>query len=222
LSANIAEIERRRAAAKLGGGQRRIDAQHAKGRLTAGDTLDIDGYLEAYHHDTTHAATLSKHTIGNLMLHDIFGHHQLLTMTRRNLGDLRNIPEVEWNALNYFRRIYCIFPNFQISGILGGYFLVSQILPAPILSESVTIQTILTSRPPETAEEIADAEAFRDLAYLSVEEEDYPIGFGIQRGLASGANKHFLIGRNEPGLQHYHRTVADLTVAQTEVTAAQS
>ena len=29
------ELERRRAAARLGGGQRRIDAQHAKGKLTA-------------------------------------------------------------------------------------------------------------------------------------------------------------------------------------------
>ncbi|MBV1687007.1 acyl-CoA carboxylase subunit beta [Novosphingobium sp. G106] len=56
MSANIAEMERRRAAAKLGGGQRRIDAQHAKGKLTARERLDIlldegsfeevDGYVE--------------------------------------------------------------------------------------------------------------------------------------------------------------------------------
>ena len=30
MSANIAEMERRRDAAKLGGGQKRIDAQHAR------------------------------------------------------------------------------------------------------------------------------------------------------------------------------------------------
>jgi propionyl-CoA carboxylase beta chain len=41
MSANIAEMERRRAAAKLGGGQRRIDNQHAKGKLTARERLDI-------------------------------------------------------------------------------------------------------------------------------------------------------------------------------------
>jgi len=41
MSANIAEMERRRAAAKLGGGQQRIDAQHAKGKLTARDRLNI-------------------------------------------------------------------------------------------------------------------------------------------------------------------------------------
>ena len=41
MSANIAEMEKRRAQAQLGGGQKRIDAQHAKGRLTARERLDI-------------------------------------------------------------------------------------------------------------------------------------------------------------------------------------
>ena len=41
MSANIAEMEKRRAQAMLGGGQKRIDAQHAKGRLTARERLDI-------------------------------------------------------------------------------------------------------------------------------------------------------------------------------------
>jgi propionyl-CoA carboxylase beta chain len=41
LSANIAEMERRREAARLGGGQKRIDAQHAKGKLTARERLDV-------------------------------------------------------------------------------------------------------------------------------------------------------------------------------------
>ena len=41
MSANIAEMEKRREAARMGGGQRRIDAQHAKGKLTARERLDI-------------------------------------------------------------------------------------------------------------------------------------------------------------------------------------
>jgi propionyl-CoA carboxylase beta chain len=41
MSSNIAELEQRRAAARLGGGQKRIDAQHAKGKLTARERLDV-------------------------------------------------------------------------------------------------------------------------------------------------------------------------------------
>jgi propionyl-CoA carboxylase beta chain len=35
------ELEEKRAAARLGGGQKRIDAQHAKGKLTARERLDV-------------------------------------------------------------------------------------------------------------------------------------------------------------------------------------
>ena len=36
----LEELERRRAAARLGGGERRIEAQHAKGKLTARERID--------------------------------------------------------------------------------------------------------------------------------------------------------------------------------------
>ncbi|MEZ5689408.1 MAG: acyl-CoA carboxylase subunit beta [Caenibius sp.] len=51
MSSNIAELERRRAAARLGGGQKRIDAQHAKGKLTARERIDVlldQGSFEEY------------------------------------------------------------------------------------------------------------------------------------------------------------------------------
>ena len=41
MSANIAEMERRRQAAYLGGGPKRIAAQHAKGKLPARERLDV-------------------------------------------------------------------------------------------------------------------------------------------------------------------------------------
>ncbi len=44
----------------------------------------------------------------------------------------------------------------------------------------------------------------------AVRDEDYDMGFRIQRTLKSGANDAFTFGRNEPGLQHYHRMVQEL------------
>jgi len=60
MSANIAELEARRAASKMGGGQKRIDAQHAKGRLTARERLDIlldEGSFEELDAYVTHNCT---------------------------------------------------------------------------------------------------------------------------------------------------------------------
>ena len=41
MSANIEELERRRAAARQGGGEKRVAAQHAKGKLTARERLEV-------------------------------------------------------------------------------------------------------------------------------------------------------------------------------------
>ena len=41
MTTTIEELEARRAAAKLGGGEKRIAAQHAKGRLTARERLSV-------------------------------------------------------------------------------------------------------------------------------------------------------------------------------------
>jgi propionyl-CoA carboxylase beta chain len=51
MATTIDELDSRRAQAKLGGGQARIDAQHAKGRLTARERLHVlldDGSFEEY------------------------------------------------------------------------------------------------------------------------------------------------------------------------------
>jgi phenylpropionate dioxygenase-like ring-hydroxylating dioxygenase large terminal subunit len=174
--------------------------------------VTMDGYLEAYHHDQVHAKTLALHTIGNLLVHDTYGPHQRLVMGRRNLGELTQIPESEWSSAERLRLIHSIFPNMSISGILGDHCLVSQIRPGNGPDETVTRQTILAAKAPVTPEEMEKSTAFSKMAEIAVAKEDYPVGFSIQAGLASGANTRFLIGRNEPGIQHYHRMVEKFVV----------
>src|SRR5687767_12139294 len=51
MSTRIEELERRREAARMGGGAKRIEAQHAKGRLTARERLTVlldQGSFEEY------------------------------------------------------------------------------------------------------------------------------------------------------------------------------
>ncbi len=56
----LAELESRRAAARLGGGQRRIDAQHAKGKLTARERIELlldEGSFEEFDMFVAHRST---------------------------------------------------------------------------------------------------------------------------------------------------------------------
>lgn len=60
MRAVLEQLEVRRAQARLGGGQKRIDAQHAKGKLTARERLVVlldEGSFEEYDMYVTHRAT---------------------------------------------------------------------------------------------------------------------------------------------------------------------
>jgi phenylpropionate dioxygenase-like ring-hydroxylating dioxygenase large terminal subunit len=172
--------------------------------------VTMDGYLEAYHHDSVHGATVGKHTVGNLLVLDTFGPHQRLTFARRSLSELKDIAEADWEPQRHIRLIHSGFPNLSISGVLNDHCLVSQIFPGPTPDRTVTRQSLLAARRPATEAEQAAARTFSAMVLQAVRDEDYAIGFGIQAALKSGANSEFVLGRNEPAVQNYHRWVARL------------
>ena len=168
----------------------------------------MDGYLEVYHHDSVHRSTVGQYTIGNLLVHDTYGAHQRLTFGRHNLPELESLPEAEWRPDDCIRIIHSVFPNLSISGIVGGHCLVSQIFPGPTHESTVTRQTVLCADAEQTDDWHEAARTFSEMTLQAVRDEDYRVVATIQAGLPAGANRDFIIGRNEPGVQHYHRTVA--------------
>jgi len=176
----------------------------------------LDGYLEVYHHDSVHRATVGKHTIGNLLVHDTYGPHQRLTFARPDLKRLDGDGIPEGQGGSYIRMIHSVFPNLSISGILGDHCLVSQVWPAPTPDRTITRQFLLASSAPANDEQREAVEEFSALTLQAVRDEDYVIVSTIQAGLGSGANKEFLFGRNEPGLQHYHTWIDRIMTAETE------
>ncbi|MFT4564233.1 MAG: phenylpropionate dioxygenase-like ring-hydroxylating dioxygenase large terminal subunit [Gammaproteobacteria bacterium] len=168
----------------------------------------LDGYLEAYHHNSLHGKTVGKLTVGNLLVLDTWGPHQRLTFGRKSLNELVDTPESEWDPNKHIRLIHNCFPNLSISGILGDHCLVSQVFPGPTPASTVTRQTVLCASAPNTDEARAASTLFSDMVLQAVRDEDDIVGGTIQAGLGSGANSEFIFGRNEPAVQNYHRTVA--------------
>lgn len=166
-----------------------------------------DGYLESYHHSVLHAGTVAQFTVGNLIVHDSYGVHQRMVFGRRSLEELNKAPESQWEPDLHIRRIFHCFPNMAVSGVLGGYCLVNQIFPGPTQDSSVTRQTILVAHKPETPQEIKLADEFADVVLRAIRDEDYPVNTGVQESLSSGRTPSVVFGRNEPALQHYHRTL---------------
>ena len=182
--------------------------------------VTLDGYLEVYHHDIVHRSTVGAHTLGNLLVHDTFGPHQRLTFARKNIGELADQPPDDWQPEQHTRAIHSVFPNLSISGIVGGHCLVSQIFPGRDLDHTITRQSILCAPSEQNAAWHEAADNFSRLTLEAVRDEDYAIGQTVQASLRSGANDDFLLGRNEPAVQHYHNMVAAVTSGDTQALAA--
>ena len=175
----------------------------------AGWKATLDGYLEIYHHDSVHGKTVGPHTVGNLLVHDTWGAHQRMTIARKNIGELNKSSPESWTAPEaYIRVVHSVFPNLSISAILGGQCLIGFIFPGETSTTTVTRQLILSAKAPATDQEAAEIETFSQMTLQAVRDEDYALVATVQNALRSGANDSFLIGRNEPAVQHYHRSIA--------------
>ena len=169
-----------------------------------------DGYTDGYHHHMVHPETVGKNTIVNLIAHDTYGPHQRFAFGLKNINELSDIEEKDWEPENHLRLIHSVFPNSSISAIQNQHCLVSIIFPTPDLQGTITTQYILCLKEPKTQEEIKEAENFAELSRAAIIDEDYPINFKIQETICSKANTEFLFGKNELIQQHYHNWIDKL------------
>ena len=179
-----------------------------------------DGYQECYHHGVLHPKTVGAYTITNLIVHDTYGPHQRMVFARRTLDQLNKVPEAQWDVEQHIRKVYLGFPNIAVSAVLGGHCLVNQVFPGPTPETTITRQTILVTKMPETEEETRLAEEFSDTVLRAIRDEDTPINQGILQGLMSGRSQGVVLGRNEPAVQHFHKTLAQLMKEESTEAAA--
>ena len=169
-----------------------------------------DGYTDGYHHHMVHPETVGKNTIVNLIAHDTYGPHQRFAFGLKNINELSDIEEKDWEPENHLRLIHSVFPNSSISAIQNQHCLVSIIFPTPDLQGTITTQYILCLKEPKTQEEIKEAENFAELSRVAIIHEYYPINLKIQETIHSKVNTEFLFGKNEPIQQHYHNWIEKL------------
>lgn len=170
--------------------------------------LAMDTYFEAYHFSSLHRNTINLITYSDVIAFDAFQQHQRNGFPRRNVLELREIPETEWEPLNHMSSIYKVFPNVAVT-VAPEAVLVSQVLPGPTVDTSITIQSTYSRSPIDSDERRAELDKRARFIRDVILEEDYFLNHKIGAGLRSGANDHLTFGRNEPGLHHFHRMVEE-------------
>jgi phenylpropionate dioxygenase-like ring-hydroxylating dioxygenase large terminal subunit len=169
----------------------------------------VDTFLELYHLSVLHPRTVGPILYSNLATFDPFGRNLRMIGARRSIAQLRETPESEWDLVRHSAVIYVLFPN-TVFIMQGDHLETWHIFPAGNgVDESVMYASLYTPEPALTDGARRHWDRNMDLLMATVEKEDFPLSEGMQRGFSSGAQNEVLFGRNEPSLQHFHKSVAE-------------
>jgi phenylpropionate dioxygenase-like ring-hydroxylating dioxygenase large terminal subunit len=167
----------------------------------------LDGYLESYHFASLHRTTVFVTNYSNMAAFDSWGPHIRVAFALRPMAEAVKQPPETWDPGAITGPIYYVFPGLAISGGWRETTAVSFIMPGRTMKETNTQQVLLLRQPPSDQEASKAADGVRDWFRDVVYDEDYATTCGQQRGLQALDGTNYLFGRNEPGVQHFHRTV---------------
>jgi phenylpropionate dioxygenase-like ring-hydroxylating dioxygenase large terminal subunit len=169
--------------------------------------LAVDTFLEGYHIGVLHRETIAPILHSNTLSFDAFGRNLRMILPRHSIAGLRQTPKDKWDLMVYTAIIYVLFHN-TVFIMQGDHAETWHIFPAgDSVDESVMRVSLYTPERATTDSARRHWDRNFDLLMATVEKEDFPLTETIQRGFYSGAQEAIVFGRNEPGLQHFHKSV---------------
>jgi len=168
--------------------------------------LLVDTFLESYHFCVLHKDSICSIFYDNLTTFDSWGPHFRLVSARRTIQALRESVPERWNLLPHMVAIYVLFPNTVLVWQLDHIEL-WQIFPGPTPESSSVDLSLYTPEPALSDSARRHWDKNLELVVHVVENEDFPVGEGIQRGFHAQAQEHIVFGTNEPALGFFHAAV---------------
>ncbi len=167
--------------------------------------LAIDTFGETYHFEKLHRDTLAPVFYGNVQAYDTYGRNHRMALCVRSIDMMRSMPESDWHVTMGAFPVYYLFPNIQINVGRAAVTLV-RVYPDKDNPDRSLSRVSFYARPEALAQ---DPDGLRSLSQgfgEIIRDEDYVVAAASHRGAQSGLVDHFLFGRNEPALHHYHKT----------------
>lgn len=167
----------------------------------------LDGFLEVYHIPVLHARSIAPYIYGKYCVFETAGLNSRLVVPRKTFDEARKKPAAEINLLRHIAANYQIFPN-SILVWQGDHFELWTAQPGDRPDRCTVRITSLTSK--ALAGDAYKSRWDRNWKVLidTVVSEDWALSKAIQRGIPYLTEDRVIFGRNEPGLQHFHGTLA--------------
>ena len=177
--------------------------------------LAIDTFGETYHFSVLHKDSLFQSFHGNCQMFDSFNRNGRLILCKRDIDQMRELPEKEWDICKGSLPVYYLFPNIIFIPTTEGAFLVRE-YPAEN-SPHKSFSKISFYFYPHILEHIEELEKngingkelleqqYNGFASV-IRDEDYMVAASSHRGLMTGSLDYLTFGKNEPALHHYHNT----------------
>jgi phenylpropionate dioxygenase-like ring-hydroxylating dioxygenase large terminal subunit len=168
--------------------------------------LAVDTFGETYHLQHLHPETVSPLFHSNRCTFDAFGPNHRMVAARRSFEELRGLPETEWDVLDHTVVICVLFPN-TVFTYQRDHVETWHMFPGDKVDETVMYVSLYIPEPVDNPKAKDHWDRNFNLLMATVEMEDFPTCEGMQKGFGSGAQDAITFGRNEPALQHYHKSV---------------
>lgn len=169
--------------------------------------LAVDTFCEAYHLSTLHRDSLAPLIYSDYALFDPFGPHGRMVAVRKSIGQLADQKRPDWSLLPHATILWFLVPGTVLIHQQDHIQLFGS-RPGAAPDESILTTTLYV--PSRLASDNSRWRRNFDLLVSVTDTEDFATAAGIQRGYRAAAQTHVTFGRNEPALQHLHRSLRHL------------
>ncbi len=169
--------------------------------------LAVDTFCEAYHLSTLHRNTLAPMIHDDFSVFDASGLHGRMVSTRKSIDQLDPADGTADELLPHATILWFLVPNTVLIH-QQDHVQLYQSRPGATADEAHLSVSLYTPPKSERTEKYW-AKNFELLVRVT-DTEVSATAAGIQRGYHTRAQDHVVFGRNEPALQHFHRSLNSL------------
>ena len=179
--------------------------------LNMGWRIALEGFQESYHFCSAHKQTACSAYLDNQSVFvDHYPHFRHAVPLAKTV-ELQERAESEWDYRSTYMDQNYLFPCNFLQVMTDHVFVHSVIPTGP--GKSVFKCIMLVPDAADLSEELQAKKArYWEANYNVVRTvfgEDFAIGEGIQQGLTTGVNEHFVIGQFEAGIQLAEKAIDD-------------